>query len=44
MFYILKIDNYLRILTDEEGKNFIAIRSSEYVKSIGEEQNRFISF
>ena len=33
MFYIPNIDNYLKILTDEEVKNFIAIKFSEYFKS-----------
>ena len=39
MLYILKIDDYLKILTDEEVEDFIAINSSEYFKSIIEEQN-----
>ena len=39
MFYIPKIDNYLKILTDEEVKDFVAINFSEYFKSISEEQN-----
>ena len=34
MFYIPNIDNYLKILTDEEVENFIAIKFSEYFKSI----------
>ena len=37
--YIPKIDDYLKILTDEEAKDFVAINSSEYLKSIREEQN-----
>ena len=34
MLYILKTDDYLKILTDEEVKDFVAINFSEYVKSI----------
>ena len=30
MLYILKIDNYLKIFTDEEVKDFVAINFSEY--------------
>ena len=32
--YILKIDNYLKILTDGEVKDFVAISFSEYFQSI----------
>ena len=39
MLYIPKIDNYLRILTDEEVEDFIAVNFSEYSKSITEKQN-----
>ena len=39
MLYIPKIDDYLKILTDEEVKNFVAITFSEYFKSIREEEN-----
>ena len=39
MLCILKIDNYLEILTDEEVKDFVAINFSEYFKSFREEQN-----
>ena len=39
MFYILKIDDYLQILTGEEVKNFVAINFTEFYKSIREEQN-----
>ena len=39
MLYIPKIDDYLKILTDEEVKDFVAINFSEYFKSIREEQN-----
>ena len=39
MFYILKVDGYLKILTDEEVKDFVAINFSEYFKSTREEQN-----
>ena len=50
MLYITKIDDYLKFLTEEEVKNFVAISFSEYFKSITEEKilekslNRFISF
>ena len=37
MLYIPTTDDYLKILTDEE--DFIAIRFSEYFKSVREEQN-----
>ena len=36
---ITKIDDYLKFLTGEEVKNFVAISFSEYFKSIGEEKN-----
>ena len=39
MLYIPKIDDYLKILTDEEVKDFVAINFSEYFQSIREEQN-----
>ena len=39
MLYIPKIDDYLKLLTDEEVKDFMAINFSEYFKSIREEQN-----
>ena len=39
MFYIPKIDDYLKTLTDEEEKDFVAINLSEYFKPIREEQN-----
>ena len=47
MLYIPKIDDYLKILTTEEAKNFVAINFSEYFKSatdklyskLNEEQN-----
>ena len=39
MLYIPKIDYYCKIVTDEEMKDFVAINSSEYFKSIGEKQN-----
>ena len=47
MLYIPKIDDYLKILTDEEVKDFIAIHFSEHFKStreklyskLNEEQN-----
>ena len=37
--YIPRIDDYLRTLTDEEVKDFMAINFKEYFKSIREEQN-----
>ena len=33
------MDDYLKTLTDEEGKDFVAINFSEYFKSIREDQN-----
>ena len=36
--YIPKIDDYLKILTDEEVKDSVAINFSEYFKSVREEQ------
>ena len=39
MLYIPKIDDYLKILTDEEVKGFVAINFSEYFKSLREEKN-----
>ena len=36
--YIPKIDDYLKILTDEELKDFVGINFSEYFKYIREEQ------
>ena len=39
MLYIFKIDDYLKILTDEEVKDFVAINFSEYVKSTRDEKN-----
>ena len=36
MLYIPRIDNYLKILTDEEVKGFIATNFNEYFKSTGE--------
>ena len=39
MLYILKIDDYLKILTREKVEDFVAINFSEYFKSIREEQN-----
>ena len=39
MFYIPKIDGYLKILIDEEVKDFVAINVGEYFKSIREERN-----
>ena len=39
MLYIPKIDDYLKFLTDEEVKDFVVRKFSEYFKSTGEEQN-----
>ena len=39
MLYNLKIDVYLKILTDEEVKDFEAINFNEHFKSVREEQN-----
>ena len=39
MLHIPKIDDYLKISTDEEVEDFVAINFSEYFKSIREEQN-----
>ena len=39
MLYISKVDYYLKILTDEEVKDFAAISFNEYFKSIKKEQN-----
>ena len=39
MLYIPKIDDHLKILTDEEVEDFAAINFSEYFKSVREEQN-----
>ena len=39
MLDIRKIDDYLKILTDEEVMDFVAINFSEYFESIREEQN-----
>ena len=39
MLYILKIDDYLKVLTDEVVQDFVATNFSEYFNSIREEQN-----
>ena len=39
MLYIPKIDDYLKVLTDEEVKDFVTINFSEYLKHMKEEQN-----
>ena len=48
MLHIPKIDDYLKILTDEEVKEFVAINFSKYFKSTREVLekllNYFISF
>ena len=50
MLYIPKIDDYLKVLTDEEMKDFVTINFSEYFISIifykilEKLLNRFISF
>ena len=33
MLYIPKIDDYLKILTNQEEKDFVVINLSEYLKS-----------
>ena len=38
MLYIPKIDDYLKILTDEEVEDFMPVNFNEYFKSIREEQ------
>ena len=37
MLYIPKIDDHLKILNDEEVKDFVAINFSKYFKSTREE-------
>ena len=39
MLYFPKIDDYLKILTDEEVKDFLTINFSAYFKSNREKQN-----
>ena len=39
MLHIPKIDDYLKILTDEEVKDFVATNFCEYFKSTREKQN-----
>ena len=39
MLCIPKIDDYLKIFTDKEVKDFVAINFSEYFNSIREERN-----
>ena len=39
ILYIPKIDDYLKILTDEKVRDFVAINFSEYFKSVREEEN-----
>ena len=39
MLYIPKVDGYLKIFTDEEVKDFVAINFGEYFKSIREKEN-----
>ena len=39
MSYITRSDDYLKILTGEDVKDFVAINFSEYFKSVSEEQN-----
>ena len=39
MLYFPKIDEYLKILADEEMKDFVAFNFSKYFKSVREEQN-----
>ena len=37
MLYIPKIDDYLKILTDDEVKDFVVINFGEYFKSMKED-------
>ena len=39
MLHFPKFDDYLKIFTDEEVKDFVAISFSKYFKTIREEQN-----
>ena len=39
MLYIPKIDDYLKVVTDKEVKDFAAINFREYFKSLSKEQN-----
>ena len=39
MLHIPKFDDYLKIVTDDEMKNFVAISFSEYFQSKREEQS-----
>ena len=39
MLYIPKIDDYLKILTGEEGKDFVSVNLSKYFNFIKEEQS-----
>ena len=39
MLYIPNIDDYLKVVTDEEVKDFAAINFRDYFKSLSEEQN-----
>ena len=39
MLYILKINDYLKVLKDDEVKDFVATSVSEYFKSIREGEN-----
>ena len=39
MFYIPTIDDYLKIVSDEEVKDFVAINFSDYFRSTKEEEN-----
>ena len=43
MLHIPKIDDYLKILTNDKEKDFEALKFSEYLKSIREEQNLNLS-
>ena len=39
MLYIPNIDDYLKVVTDEEVKDFAAINFRDYFKSLSEEPN-----
>ena len=42
MLHIPKVDDYLKILTDDEVKDFVAINFSEYFKSTREKLNSIV--
>ena len=42
MLHIPKVDDYLKILTDDEVKDFVAINFSEYFKSTREKLHSIV--